>query len=66
MSQDKSKIPPVDDFLQADYGIYNQGVDPYQDLTVMPSNSSIGVSTKYDIFEAAKLSIEKSFSSSVN
>ena len=58
------KMPPqVDDFLQADYGIYNKGVDPYQDLTVLPSNSTLGVSTKYDIFEAAKLSIEKSFSS---
>ena len=61
---DNKRPPQVDDFLQADYGIYNQGVDPYQDMTVLPANSTLGVNTKYDIFEAAKLSIEKNFSSS--
>jgi hypothetical protein len=64
VTESNNNIPPVDDFLQADHGVYNQGVDPYQDLSVLPSNSSIGVSTKYDIFEAMKMSAEKAFTTS--
>ncbi|OUW10975.1 MAG: hypothetical protein CBD26_03545 [Candidatus Pelagibacter sp. TMED166] len=56
----ENKIPPVDNFLQADFGV-NARVNPFSSNSRAPINRSPGIDTRIDFFQAAKMAIKNNF-----
>ena len=57
----EKKIPQVDNFLQADFGISGARVSPFSSNSRAPINRSPGVDTRIDFFQAAKMAIKNNF-----